>query len=53
MSELKLISPLLDNIDMGDPISDRCGVRACPAMHRDSGEKYIVKVISSPASEAR
>lgn len=53
MSEIKLISPLLDNIDMGEPISDRCGVRACPAMNRDSGAKYIVKIVSSPATESQ
>ncbi len=50
MSELKLISPLLDNLEMGDPISDHDGVQCCPAMAKDSDEKYIVKVISVPAS---
>ena len=45
MSEPKLISPMLDNFAMGDPISDHHGVRCCPAMKNDSDEKYIVKII--------
>ena len=28
VSEIKLISPMLDNFVMGDPISDRNGVKA-------------------------
>lgn len=51
MSEPKLISPLLDNFVMGDPISDCKGVRCCPAMENDSNDKYIVKIISTPASQ--
>lgn len=50
MSDPKLISPLLDNYIMGDPISDRSGIRCCPAMKNDSDDKYIVKIISIPAS---
>lgn len=50
MSEPKLISPLLDNFIIGDPISDHNGVRCCPAMKKDSDDKYIVKIISVPAS---
>ncbi len=53
MSELKLISPMLDNFDMGDPISHHDGVRCCPAMEKDSDKKYIVKVISIPASQVQ
>lgn len=51
MSELKLISPMLDHFLMGDPMSDHHGVRCCPAMERDSDKKYIVKIISIPASQ--
>lgn len=51
MSELKLVSPLLDGFVMGDPISDRDGVRCCPAMRENSDDKYIVKIISVPASQ--
>lgn len=53
MSEQKLISPLLDGFVMGDPISDHDGVLCYPAMREDSDEKYIVKVISVPASQKR
>lgn len=53
MSVPYLISPLLDDFVMGDPISDHDGVRACPAMHMDTEEKYIVKVISLPASQSK
>ena len=44
MSEPKLISPMLDNFVMGDPISNRNGVQCCPAMHSDTDEKYLVKI---------
>ena len=50
MSELKLISPLLDGFVMGGAISEHDGVRCYPAMREDSDEKYIVKIISIPAS---
>lgn len=53
MSEPKLISPLLDNFVMGAPISDHNGVRCCPAMAKDSDDKYIVKIISIPASQVQ
>lgn len=53
MSEPKLISPLLDGFVMGDPISNHDGVRCCPAMQVDSDKKYIVKVISFPASQVK
>lgn len=53
MSEPKLISPLLDNFDMGDPISQHDGIRCCPAMKKESDEKYIVKIISIPASQVQ
>lgn len=53
MSEPKLISPMLDNFVMGDPISDHDGVRCCPAMEENSDHKYIVKIISTPASQTQ
>ncbi len=53
MSESKLISPMLDNFMIGDPISDRNGVRSCPAMNEITQDKYIVKIISSPSSPAK
>ena len=53
MSEPRLISPMLDNFIMGGPISDHSGVRCCPAMENETDEKYIVKVISIPASPSQ
>lgn len=50
MSEPKLISPLLDNFAMGEAISDCGGIRICPAMSQANGDKYIVKIISNPAT---
>ena len=53
MSEPKLISPMLDNFIMGDPISDYSGVRCCPAMENETDDKYIVKIVSVPASQTQ
>lgn len=53
MSKAKLISPMLDNFLMGDPISDHHGVRCCPAMEKDADHKYIVKIVSVPASQVQ
>ena len=50
MSEPRLISPMLDNFMMGGPISNHHGVCCCPAMENDTNDKYIVKVVSVPAS---
>ena len=53
MSEPKLISPMLDGFIIGAPISDHDGVRCYPAMKEDSDNKYILKVISIPASQVQ
>ena len=53
LSEPKLISPMLDNFTMGESISDHHGVRCYPAMPNDSDRKYIVKVVSIPASQVQ
>ena len=53
MSEIKLISPMLDTIDIGEPISQHDGVRCCPAMEKGTDDKYILKVISVPASQVQ
>lgn len=50
MSEPRLISPMLDNFIMGGPISDHNGICCCPAMENDTNNRYIVKIISVPAS---
>lgn len=51
MSDYKLISPLLDGFAMGGPISEHNGIACCPAMPANSDDKYIVKIISVPASQ--
>lgn len=51
MSEPRLISPLLDHFAIGGAISDHDGVRCYPAMREESDDKYIVKIITIPASE--
>lgn len=51
MSDQKLVSPLLDGFVMGAPMSSHDGVHCCPAMRENSEEKYIVKIISVPASQ--
>lgn len=53
MSEPQLISPLLDGFVMGDPIQSHDGVRACPALHLETDEKYIVKIVSLPANQSK
>jgi len=51
LSEYHLVSPLLDGFVMGDPISSHDGVSCCPSMRENSDEKYIVKIISVPATQ--
>ena len=53
MSESKLVSPLLDGFALGSPMSSHSGVCCCPAMKNDSEQKYIVKIISVPASQVQ
>ena len=53
MSEVKLISPMLDGFSMGEPFSQHHGVSCYPAMRDNSDSKYIVKVISIPASQVQ
>ena len=44
---------MLDNFMMGGPISEHHGVSCCPAMENNTDDRYIVKVISVPASPAQ
>ena len=53
MSDIKIISPLLENFDVGGSISEHNGVRCYPAMRKGSDEKYIIKTISIPASQTQ
>ena len=53
MSEFQHISPLLDGFTLGMPMSEHDGVRCCPAIKENSDKKYIVKIISIPASQTQ
>lgn len=53
LSEPKLISPLLDDYVMGPAFSEHHGVCCCPAMTKVSNKRYIVKIISIPASQVQ
>ena len=53
MSEQKLVSPLLDGFIMGNPMSEHDGITCHPAMREGSDDKYIVKIISVPASQVQ
>ena len=53
MSELKPISPLLDGFLIGKPMSYHDGVCCCPGLKENTQEKYIVKIISVPASQVQ
>lgn len=53
MSEPRLVSPLLDGFVLGDAISDHHGVRCCPAIRENTDERYIVKIISIPATQVQ
>ncbi len=53
MSEPRLISPMLDGCLIGQAISCHNGIRCCPAIREQTGEKYIVKILSIPASQVQ
>jgi len=53
VSDPKLISPLLDNYMMGEAISEKLGIRCCPALERNQQTKCIVKIISTPATQSQ
>ena len=53
MSDPKNISPLLDGFKLGAPISEHNGIVCCPAIKENSNKKYIVKIISVPATQAQ
>ncbi len=53
MSEPRLLSPMLDGFVMGEAISSHHGISCYPAIEKQSGDKYIVKVISIPQSQVQ
>ena len=50
MSDPKLRCPMLEHYTMGEAISGHNGVVCYPAMRENSEDRYIVKIISLPAS---
>ena len=53
MSDIKLVSPLLDGFVMGEALSSHNGVHCYPAMKENSDNRYIVKTIAVPASQTQ
>ncbi len=53
MSELKRISPMLDDFDVGGVVSEHAGVRCYPAMRKGTDDRYIIKTVSIPASQTQ
>ena len=53
MSDPKIISPMLDGIAIGGPLGGHDGVYCYPAMKENTDQKYILKVISIPGSQAQ
>lgn len=53
MPEPNQIIPILEGFLTGGPISEHDGVSCSPAMRETTEEKYILKAISVPASEAK
>lgn len=51
MSELKMVSPLLDRMTILEEIPGRDGCCCYSLRHEDSGERFVVKHISIPANE--
>lgn len=53
MSAPNISLPMLDGFVVGEAMSCHDGVRCYPAIRRNTDEKYIVKVISVPASRVQ
>ena len=53
MSAPKLYLPMFTGLLLGDVMSSHNGVRCYPAIRHSNDEKYIVKVISVPASQVQ
>ena len=50
LPELKSNSPILSGLLTGQCFTEHDGVRCYPAIRMETGEKYIIKVVSVPAS---
>lgn len=52
MSQLKLISPLLDGMTTDEVLAERDG-SSCYALHDTAGKHYVLKVMSVPSSDKK
>lgn len=50
MSEATSNNSILDALTIGDPMSQHHGIKCCPAIRESTDERYIVKILSIPAS---
>lgn len=53
MPELKSVSPILDGLMAGQCFTEHDGVHCYPAIRLETGDKYIVKVVSVPSSSVQ
>ena len=53
MSEARLISPILDGLELNETISCRDGAHTIAATEIDSGKRFVVKIVSVPTSDAQ
>jgi hypothetical protein len=53
LSEASNSTLVLDELTIGDPISQHHGVKCCPAIREATDERYIVKILSIPASQVQ
>ena len=53
MPELKSDSPIFSGLLSGQCFTEHDGVRCYPAIRMETGEKYIIKVVSIPASSVQ
>lgn len=53
LSEPQRVSPLLDGFVLGGAISEHHGVTCYPAIEESTGQRYILKIISIPASQSQ
>ena len=53
MSEQQPPAKLLEGLLLGEPISSHHGVRCCPAIREGSDDRYMVKIISIPATQSQ
>ena len=53
MSDLRMVSPLLDNFTLEKTVMSQGGKSWYSVRHKDSGECYVLKHMSIPASDAQ